>query len=156
MDGHDTPWLSDTEQTAWRSLLSIVSTALPEIERQLRANGLLAVQYHILAALSEAPGHTLRLSQLAQGANVSQSRLSHRMRDLIACGDVIIEGDAADRRAKNATLTRAGMDRLERVAPGHAELVRRLLFEPLSTRQTTALADALSTVSDHVATRPCD
>ncbi|MEM1335842.1 MAG: MarR family transcriptional regulator, partial [Actinomycetota bacterium] len=118
-------WLDDRQQLAWRGLLAVVARAFPEFERTLKSHDLLAVHYQILAALSEAPDRTLRLSELAAGANTSQSRLTHRLRALVEHGDVAIESDPNDRRAKNATLTDAGMARLETVAPHHAEDVQR-------------------------------
>ena len=48
-------WLDDTQQVAWRSLLAIANRALPEIERSLKAHGLLGVHYHIFVELSDAP-----------------------------------------------------------------------------------------------------
>jgi DNA-binding MarR family transcriptional regulator len=134
--------------------LAIVSRAFPEIERTLKSQGLLAVHYHIFVALSDAPDRTLRLSELADGANMSQSRLTHRLRLLVERGEVTISDDPDDRRAKNATLTRAGFRRLEETAPHHADDVLRLIFDPLGPEQTEALADALSTVGKHLLEHP--
>ena len=131
-----------------------MSRAFPEIERSLQCHGISTVHYQIYAALSEAPGHTLRLSELAAGANVSQSRLSHRLRALIDRGDVIVSDDPDDRRAKNATLTTSGFQRLEDVAPKHAEDVQRLIFDSLTPAQTEGLADAASTISEHLCEHP--
>lgn len=147
-------WLDDTQQRAWRGLLAIVSRAFPEFERTLKAHDLLAVHYQILAALSEAPRRTLRLSELADGADMSQSRLTHRIRVLVDRGEVAIRPDPGDLRVKNATLTDAGLARLEAVAPHHVEDVQRLIFDPLSDTQTAALADAVSTIGDHLCQHP--
>ncbi|MEM9040195.1 MAG: MarR family transcriptional regulator [Actinomycetota bacterium] len=147
-------WLDATQQTAWRGLLAIVSRAFPEFERTLKAHDLLTVHYQIFAALSEAPDRTLRLSELADGADMSQSRLTHRIRVLVERGEVAITADPDDRRAKNATLTDAGMTRLETIAPLHVEDVQRLIFDPLTPEQTTALADAMSTIGDHICQHP--
>lgn len=140
-------WLDDTQQRAWQGLLVVFQRALPEMERTFKANDLLAVQYGILVALADAPGRSLRLTELADMANTSQSRLTHRLRTLVSRGDVEISGDPDDGRAKHATLTDAGEQRLERLAPAHARDVLRLIFDPLNTEQTTALADALSTIA---------
>lgn len=134
--------------------MAVVSRAYPEIERTLKSQGLLGVHYHIFVALSDAPERTLRLSELAAGANMSQSRLTHRLRLLVERGEVTISDDPDDRRAKNATLTEAGFRRLEEIAPLHAEDVLRLIFDPLSPEQTKALADALSTVGEHLCEHP--
>lgn len=151
-DVTDTRWLDATQQQAWRALLVVVNRGLPQLERTLKAHGLLVVHYSILVALSQAPNDTMRLSDLADAANVSQSRLTHRLRTLIDRGDVTITADTDDRRGKHATLTPPGRERLEALAPLHVEDVRRLIFDHLDGPETEALAHALS----KIATALCD
>ncbi len=143
----DPRWLDDEQQLAWRALLTIVNRAFPAFDRTLKEHGLLTVQYGILAALSEADGRTLQLTQLADQANTSQSRLTHRLRDLVDRGDIEIHADPADGRVKHATLTDGGLARLEHIAPDHVADVQRLLFDNLSPEQTVALADALAAIA---------
>ncbi len=154
----ETRRLDDTEQQAWRAVLVFVNRGLPELERTLKEHDLLVVHYSILVALSGAPNDTMRLSELADAANVSQSRLTHRLRTLVGRGDVVISADTDDRRGKHAHLTAAGRRRLEQVAPLHVEDVRRLLFDHLDDAETAALAGALSKVAgalcDHDAFLP--
>lgn len=120
---------------------------MPELERTFKANQLLGVQYGILVALADEPDQTLGLSELADMANTSQSRLTHRLRGLVKRGDIEITEDTQDRRAKNATLTKAGRQRLAAIAPQHVEDIQRLLFDHLDQQQTAALANALSTIA---------
>lgn len=140
-------WLDESQQQAWQGFLVVFGRALPEIERTFKANGLLSVHYGILVALAEAPDRTLRLSELADMANASPSRLSHRLRKLVERGDVSIADDPTDGRVKRAALTGRGRQTLDAISPAHADNVRRLLFDQLSPEQTTALADALSTIA---------
>lgn len=154
----DVRWLDETQQQAWQALLVFVNRGLPEIERTFKEHDLLAVHYGLLVALSSAPDDTLRLSELADAANLSQSRLTHRMRTLIDRGIVEVAPSPADGRGKNATLTKAGRRLLEKVAPLHAEDVQRLVFDHLSSKDTKHLATALSklaaTLCDHDAFLP--
>lgn len=147
-------WLSEEQAVAWRGLLAVINRAFPEIERTLRANGLLAVHYTILVALSEAPDRTMGLGALADAANLSPSRLTHRMRTLVDAGDVAIAADPEDGRAKNAHLTRSGLTRLEQLAPHHVEDVQRLIFDHLDDTQTAALAEALAVVAAALCQHP--
>lgn len=142
-----TRWLDDTQQQAWRGFLVLVNRGLPELERTLKEHDLLVVHYSILVALSGAPDDCMRLSDLADAANLSQSRLTHRLRTLIERGDVSIEADTEDRRGKFATLTKAGRRRLDSVAPLHAEDVQRLVFDHLDADETECLARALSKIA---------
>ncbi|MEM7143224.1 MAG: MarR family transcriptional regulator [Actinomycetota bacterium] len=147
-------WLTARQEVAWRGLLTVINRAFPEIERTLKAHDLLAVHYTILVALSEAPDRTVGLSALADAANLSPSRLTHRMRTLVERGDVEIAPDPEDGRAKNAHLTDRGFARLEAIAPVHVEDVQRLVFDHLDAAQQDALADALSTVATALCEHP--
>jgi len=143
-------WLDETQQQAWRALLVLVYRGLPDLERTMKEHDLLSVQFSILVALSESPDDTMRLSDLADAANVSQSRLTHRLRVLIERGDIVIEADAADRRGKHATLTPAGRRRIEGIAPVHVENVQRLVFDHLDEAETKCLAGALSKIAGNL------
>lgn len=145
MDG--VRWLDETQGQAWRALLVIVNRGLPQLERTLKAHGLFVVHYSILVALSAAPNHSMLLTDLADAANVSPSRLSHRMRTLLDRGDVTVTTDTDDRRSKHASLTAVGMARLQAVAPLHAEDVQRVIFDQLDASDTEALAQALSKIA---------
>lgn len=154
----DDRWLDETQQLAWRALLVFVNRGLPQLERTLKEHDLLVVHYSILVALSSAPGDTMRLAELADTANLSQSRLTHRLRTMIERGHVEIAADPDDGRGKNATLTTAGRELLERVAPVHVGDVRSLVFDHLDDAETAALANAMSKVAhalcDHDAFAP--
>ena len=143
----DPRWLDETQQRAWRALLVFVNRVLPELERTLKQHDLLVVHYSIYAALSEAQDRTMRLSDLADAANLSQSRLTHRLRTLTERGDVSVDQDPSDGRAKFAKLTDIGFERLEAVAPHHAEDVKRLFFDQLDSDETACLAQAMSKVA---------
>lgn len=150
----ETRWLDETQQQAWQGLLVLMNRGFPAIERTLKEHDLLAVHYSILVALSVAPEHTLRLSGLADIANLSQSRLTHRLRTLTDRGDVTIEADSTDRRGKNATLTDTGLRRLESVAPVHVEDVQRLVFDRLDPDETECLARAMSKIAGGLCDHP--
>lgn len=140
-------WLDATQQQAWRSLTIFVNRGLPEIERTLKQHDLLFVHYGIFVALSASPNRTMRLSDLANSANLSQSRLTHRLRTLVERGAVRVHQDPNDGRAKFATLTDEGFAQLEAAAPAHAEDVQRLVFDHLEPVEVECLANALGKVA---------
>lgn len=140
-------WLDETQQQAWRGLLVLFNRGMPVLERTLKEHDLLLVHYAILVALSESPADTMRLADLADAANLSQSRLTHRLPVLIERGDVSVDQDPQDGRGKNATLTESGRHRLEAVAPLHAGNVQRLVFDHLDPAETDCLSRALSKVA---------
>lgn len=148
-------WLEPHESDAWFGLLAIVRLGFPEIARQLRdEHEMTPVHYHILASLHSATDHTLQLTELARSAALSQSRLTQRLGILTDRGDVEINPDPNDRRAKRATLTRRGRARLNHVAPSHGETVRRVIFDHLTADQAAALGQALKPVAEALAEHP--
>ncbi len=88
--------------------------------------------YLILAMLSEAPGRSIRMHQLAEIVQACQSRLSHAVTRLEDHGWVRREQAPSDKRGQLAILTADGHRRLVEVAPSHAETVRASMFDPLS------------------------
>lgn len=140
-------WLDDTQQQAWRALLVFANRGLPQLDRTMKEHDLLVVHYSILVALSAAPEFSLRLAELADAANVSQSRLTHRLRTLIDRGVVEVLPDGVDGRGKNAILTADGLRLLEAVAPLHVADVQRLVFDHLTPAEAAGLATAMSKVA---------
>ena len=140
-------WLDDTEQRAWRALLEVYLRLFPEIERGLRRFDLLQVEYGVLVALSESSDQCCQLSDLADRADISPSRLSHRLATMEERGDIERRTSDEDGRIIFATLTDAGRRRLETVAPHHVADVRRLIFDHLDEAQTAAFAEALTNIA---------
>lgn len=135
-------WLTAEEQCAWRAFIEASSGLLDELERQLQRDaGLSHGDYEVLVRLSEAPGRRMRMSELAEQALVSRSRLSHAVSRLESQGLLYREACETDRRGTFAVLTDDGFGRLEAVAPGHVEEVRRLLFDHLDPAQVKALEE---------------
>ena len=89
--------------------------------------------------LSEAPDHTLRMTQLAEAASASKSRVSHAVARLEERGWIRRRDCPTDRRGQLAELTDEGYAVLVAAAPGHVEHVRRILFDPLTPEQVRQL-----------------
>ena len=105
----DVPWLSADELRSWIAL-SVLLEALPgAIDAQLRRDaGLNSFEYQVMAGLSDAPDHAIRMSVLAAFASGSPSRLSHAVGRLEAQGFVVRRQAGDDPRAVEAVLTAAG------------------------------------------------
>jgi DNA-binding MarR family transcriptional regulator len=95
--------------------------------------------YEILVRLSETPGRALRMSQLAEATAGSKSRASHAVARLEERGWVRRVDCPTDRRGQVAELTPEGYAALAEAAPGHVELVRTLLLDPLTPDQVAQL-----------------
>jgi DNA-binding MarR family transcriptional regulator len=91
--------------------------------------------------LSEAPGHTVRMSTLAMLAEGSLPRLSQVVSRLERRGWVRRTPDPADGRYTLAILTDEGRAKVVATGPGHVETVRRLVFDPLTKAQSRQLRE---------------
>lgn len=135
-------WLSDEEQRAWRALLAFVTRLDDELDRQLqRDSGMPHAYYQVLAMLSEAPGRTLRMVDLARQTWSSPSRLSHAVARLEEKGWVRRDKHPTDRRGALAVLTDDGYAALVAAAPGHVDAVREVLFDHLDADQVRRLGE---------------
>ncbi|MFW6186881.1 MAG: MarR family winged helix-turn-helix transcriptional regulator, partial [Actinomycetota bacterium] len=136
-----TRWLSSEEREAWLALVSIMFTLPGSIESQLQAEADLSLaEYLVLAMLSEAPDRRRRMSDLAAVTNTSQSRLSRIVARLERDGLVVRTGDGKDKRVVLAEITERGLEKVQQVAPGHVEHVRRTVIDRLTPVQVEQLA----------------
>jgi DNA-binding MarR family transcriptional regulator len=141
-DGPVTRWLDAEEQRAWRAYLTATQLLNAQLDRELqRDSGIPHAYYEILVRLSEAPDRVLRMSELADAADSSRSRLSHAVARLEEAGWVRRESCPTDRRGSFARLTDEGFAALEVAAPAHVESVRAHLIDRLSPEQIVQLRD---------------
>jgi DNA-binding MarR family transcriptional regulator len=138
-------WLSDDEQRLWRDYLTMVSGLQAAMNRQLQQDcGLSLSDYDVLVVLSERGPQ--RMYQLGEALAWEQSRLSHQLRRMRERGLVVREGSSDDRRGATVDMTGAGRAALDRAAPGHAALVRRLVFEGMTATQRKAFGAVVDRV----------
>ena len=135
-------WLDEQETKTWVSLLAMMIKLPAALDAQLQRDaGLSNFEYQVLAGLSQAPGHTMRMSSLAAWSEGSLPRLSQVIGRMERRGLVRRHPDPADGRSTLATLTGDGAELLEKAAPGHVETVRRLVFDPTTKAQHGRLCD---------------
>jgi DNA-binding MarR family transcriptional regulator len=138
-------WLSDDEQRIWRGYLTMVSALQAAMNRQLQSDcGLSLSDYDVLVVLSERGAQ--RMYQLADVLAWEQSRLSHQLRRMRDRGLVVREGSSDDRRGATVDMTDAGRAALAAAAPGHAALVRSLVFDGMSPAQRRAFGAVIDGV----------
>ena len=140
-------WLTVAEQTAWRAFLNAVQMLNTEIESQLqRDSGVSHADYEILVRLSEQPGRSLRMSELAAPRGVLAQPAVPAVGRLEREGWVRREPSPEDGRGLTAVLTDRGFEVLAAAAPGHVAAVRNAFIDPLSREQVDQLADIAQTI----------
>lgn len=140
-------WLSPEELKTWLAYVATTTLLDGALDRQLQRDADMPLAYYlVLAMLSDAPGESLRMTDLAAMTQSSQSRLSHAVSRLEGRGWIARRPCPNDRRSTLAQLTAAGRAALAAAAPGHVEAVRSHLFDKLTCEQVGQLREILSTV----------
>jgi len=140
-------WLSPAEQAAWLGLIGVVELLPGALDGQLQRDAAVGhFEYMVLAMLSEAPDHTLRMTALSAQTNSTLPRLSHVVTRLVNRGFVERIPCPQDKRATNAHLTDAGWQHIQASAPGHVAAVRTLVINSLSAAQIEQLRDICASI----------
>ena len=138
--GNDVRWLDSGQQRAWRTWLDAHARLSARLNRELQAaSGLSLSDYDVLVHLTDVPDGRLRAFELGEGLQWEKSRVSRQVARMAERGLVSREECAEDGRGAYVVLTTAGRKAIEAAAPGHVELVRRLLFDDLSPDQVRVL-----------------
>ena len=144
----DVRWLTPEQQTHWRAYRDGTALLMDVLARELDEDaGLSLAEYEVLVRLSEAPGRTLRMSELAGELAHSRSRLTHTIRRMEDAGLVQRNPCAVDARGVNCTMTDLGMERIVQAAPSHVASVRAHLIDVLTDDQLAALGAAMGIVA---------
>jgi DNA-binding MarR family transcriptional regulator len=142
-------WLTEKEQQIWRGYLAMTNGLQIAMHRQLQQDCELSLaDYDVLVALSERGPQ--RINELGEALGWEQSRLSHQLRRMRGRGLVDRHGSGDDRRGATAELTSAGHAALDAAAPGHAELVRSVVFDGVSAAQLRALSSWIELVTSRL------
>jgi DNA-binding MarR family transcriptional regulator len=122
-----------------------------EMHRQLQNDaGLSLADYHILSAISDAPGQRVQLSDLATMIGWEHSRTGHQIKRMADRGLVRRAPSETDGRVTDVELTPAGMKAISKAAPAHVALVRQLFFDGLPKRLEGPLREALDGIHESV------
>jgi len=145
----------DPQQLAlYFALMEAVSLLQHHVEEELRTEGDLSyVQFQLLARLADAHGQ-LTMTQLADGVVYSRSGLTYQAGLLEKAGLITRGPNPDDERGTLVTITEDGLALVRSVLPGHIQVVRRLLFDPLSDHDLRRLGDIMTRVRDHMRAQP--
>ncbi|GAA0380170.1 MarR family transcriptional regulator [Acrocarpospora corrugata] len=135
-------------------LMEAVSLLQHHVEQQLRAEGdISSVQFQLLARLAADDGQ-LTMTQLADGVVYSRSGLTYQAGLLEKAGLITRGSSPDDERATLVTITEKGLALVGGLLPGHIQVVRRLLLDPLTDDDLRQLGDIMTRVRDHMRAQP--
>ena len=147
--------LEPGQLAAYFALMEVGSLLQHAVEQQLREEGGLSyIQFQILAALGETAEGRQRMTDVADRLVHSRSGLTYQVGLLADLGLVTKAPSPDDERSVMVSITPQGRALLDRVMPGHVQIVQRLLFEPLSVEDVAGLREVLGRVRRHMRTVP--
>ena len=134
--------LSFAEGGAWGGFLRVHAKIVRKLDAELRqAHGLPLSSYEVLLHLSWAPGHRMRMGELAESVLLTLSGVTRLVGRLEREGLVRREPCPEDRRGAYAILTAVGVDRLGEAHPTHLSGVHRLFLEHFSKVELKTMAE---------------
>jgi len=146
--------LKPDQMRTYFALTEAASLLQYAVRQQLQTEGNLSyVQFEILAKLVDAD-RPLTMTELADGVVYSRSGLTHQAGLLQTAGLITREGSTRDQRATVVEITEEGRARVEKVLPGHIQVVRELLYGSLSDEDVRVLGDLMSRIRDYMRDRP--
>ena len=128
--------LNDIQQACWRAFVESSWALHNRLEDELRAaTGLSMADYHVMVALSEAPGRRIRMGELAGRLVFSPSRVTYQINSMVKRGLVRKQACREDGRGQEAVLTDAGLAALVAAAPLHLATVRESFIDDLDDEE---------------------
>ena len=149
-------WLNSTEMAAWRSYIIASRRKLEALDSDLDGHDLSMADYEILAQLSDAPDRKMRMSELAEIALLSRSRLSHRMKVMEKAGWVKRQACPSDKRGYFAVMTAKGWKAIVAAAPDHVASVRIRFVDHINKADQEVLAQIFSRIESSLRTEVLD
>jgi DNA-binding MarR family transcriptional regulator len=136
--------LDAREEAFFRALARVMVIVPRAFDTDLiREQGMSRTEYSTLMHLSEAPGRSLRMSDIAAAADLSLSGITRIVQRLEAQGWVRREKSTCDGRGWNAVLTDAGFTRLREAWPTHLASARRHVMDHLTDIDLRAITSAM-------------
>ncbi|NLJ53505.1 MAG: winged helix-turn-helix transcriptional regulator [Intrasporangiaceae bacterium] len=148
-------WLTPEQQRAWRGLVFMNTQLHAHLARALQAESDLSyADYQVLVVLTDQEGDRARISELADLLQWERSRLSHHIKRMEARALLERASCPEDGRGQYIAVTPIGRASIERAAPGHAALVRDLIFADISNEELSTLIEVTERIRERLAQVP--
>jgi DNA-binding MarR family transcriptional regulator len=147
-------WLNPAEMKAWRQYIIASRRLLEALDFDLEGHELSMADYEVLAQLSDAPDRKMRMSELADVAMLSRSRLSHRIKVMEKAGWVKREACPVDKRGYFAVMTPKGWKAIVAAAPDHVDSVRARFLDHVNKEDQKVLSEIFGRVTDSLKENP--
>lgn len=144
-------WLTPEQQRAWRGLVFMNTQLHAHLARALQADSDLSyADFQVLVSLTDQEDDRARISELADLLQWERSRLSHHIKRMEARALLERASCPEDGRGQYIAVTPIGRAAIEKAAPGHAALVRDLVFPDVSDDELRTLIDVIDRVRERL------
>ena len=134
--------LTAHELAAWRGMLEVHARVTSRLDAEMQAaHGITLSAYEVLMFLGDAPGHRLRMAEIAARALLSRSGCTRLVDRLQRRGYVTRCAADDDGRGLYAEITAGGLALASEARETHLEGIRRAFLSHLTTTDQIALAD---------------
>lgn len=149
--------LTGTDEETWRSYLVAARLLFEELDRRLDSSaGVSLPDFTLLARLRDAGEDGLRMSELAESAVFSRSRISHAISRLENQGWVERRSCPTDRRGSYAALTASGTAKLAEAEPVHTEVIREHLLGSIEATDAESFRRVTDQIGRSLGAKPGD
>ena len=130
---------------AWRSYLQSHASIVRALDADLAAeHGMTTRDYEVLLYLSQAEGHQLAMSALAESTMLTRSGITRLVDGLVEAWLIERVACPNDARVSYAQLTDVGYAKLREAGCTHVASIQRLFLEHFSPEEIEQLASLLS------------
>jgi len=142
---------SPDELAVWREYIETAEAMRQALAAGLQStSGVSPGDYAVLLALSEAHGHKLRSSVLAEGIGWERSRLSHHLGRMENRGLIQRRKSGNDSRGAEVELTDEGARTFRASSAPHLRLVRRYFVDALAPEDLEAIGRVATSLRRHL------
>ncbi len=141
--------VASNDRTAWRATLEATNAVLRVFEAEMEQRvGISLAWYDVLLHLWEAPGHSLRMNELANSLVLSRSWLTRRVEGMENAGLVQRWQAEEDARGVCAALTPEGQRVYRRAEKVHIEAVQEHFLKHLSDKESSIIKACFDRVGE--------
>jgi DNA-binding MarR family transcriptional regulator len=141
--------LSSQQLLVWTSLLDALRIVESELESNLHEHHDMSHREYEVLVRVDGSGGRCRMSALARQIETSAPLITQTVRKLEDRRWIHREAAAGDRRGVDAVLTSDGKAVLAAASKPHAEIIRRVLLEPMGD-DLDIIADTIGPIAEHL------
>lgn len=143
--------ISAEDLRVWRGFIETTGVLNSRLASRMQSESSLSTgDYGVLLALREAPGRSLRSSELAASVGWERSRLSHQLGRMEKRGLLRRDPCPEDTRGSVVSLTEEGATAFRRGSVPHLRAVQELFLDALSPEQLAQVEALTDTLRGHL------